>query len=175
MANIWRVNIQFGLIVCFIMVFAAGCTQIKPNTKADAGKKAKDHTYNPETQVTRDVVRHDGHIHVYEVRLEINKPNPNEHKPDKYVKHWWLTDPKKQQDFPDMALSPSGKAWMVFIQYDGKEDVLKLARHTGKGIEVVSTIGKPGVINQPRIICDAKGRLWVSWAQLVNGIYISSL
>ena len=77
-----------------------------------------------------------------------------------------LTDKKVQRDFPAMCVDADGTPWVAYVEYDGKADVLKVARKTDDGLKDVMTLAKPGVIHQPAIACDGKGAVWVVWSQV---------
>ena len=77
-----------------------------------------------------------------------------------------LVDAAVHHDFPDMCLDAAGIPWVVYIEYDGKADVLKLAKKTAAGLECVTAVSAPGVIHQPAIACDGSGGLWCFWGEL---------
>jgi len=79
-----------------------------------------------------------------------------------------LATPKIQEDFPAMCVDRKGTPWVAYVQWDGKVDVLKLARKTKAGLKAVATLAGPGIIHQPAIACDAKGAIWVVWSQVAD-------
>src|ERR1041384_2657605 len=48
-----------------------------------------------------------------------------------------LTDAKLHRDFPALALDAKGTPWLAFIEHDGQADMLKLARKSAGGLEIV--------------------------------------
>ncbi len=79
---------------------------------------------------------------------------------------WELTDAKLHRDFPAMAVDAAGKAWIAFIEHNGKADVLKLAQKTKQGLEIAATLSEPGMIHQPAIACATDGSVWSFWGQV---------
>jgi hypothetical protein len=83
---------------------------------------------------------------------------------------WSLRRPDIQEDFPAMCLDRNGTPWVVYVEYDGKADVLRIARKTGDALEPTGgNLAGPGIIHQPAIACDGKGTLWAFWSQVDNG------
>ena len=56
-----------------------------------------------------------------------------------------LADKKLQQDFPAMCLDADGTPWVAYVAYDGKADVLKVARKTAAGLKAAATLAGPGM------------------------------
>ena len=77
-----------------------------------------------------------------------------------------LADEKLQRDFPAMCLDSDGTPWVIYVEWDGKADTLKLARRTATGLQDVGTLAGPGEFHQPAIACDGKGVLWAVWSEL---------
>ncbi|MEW6306969.1 MAG: hypothetical protein AB1705_26190 [Verrucomicrobiota bacterium] len=87
---------------------------------------------------------------------------------------WSLTDDNLQLDFPALCLATDGTPWIAYIEHDSKADILRLARLTERGLEIVSGVSEPGVIHQPAVACDGAGGIWTFWGQ-VNERNIVSL
>ncbi len=77
-----------------------------------------------------------------------------------------LADAKVQQDFPAICVDRDGTPWVAYVAWDGKADVLKVARGGGGTLKPVATLAGPGVIHQPAIACDGAGVIWVVWSQV---------
>ncbi len=77
-----------------------------------------------------------------------------------------LTDERLHRDFPAMALDVKGTTWVAYIEHDGTDDVLRLARKSERGIEAVAALSGRGVIHQPAITGDAAGGVWTFWGEL---------
>jgi hypothetical protein len=86
--------------------------------------------------------------------------------PSPVAKRWELADDKAHRDFPAMVLDASGTPWIAFIEHDGKADVLKLARKSASGIEIVATVSAPGVVHQPALALAGDGAVWCFWGQV---------
>ncbi len=71
-----------------------------------------------------------------------------------------------QEDFPAMCLDGDGVPWIVYIEYNGKADELKIARKTQSGLQTLGTLAGPGIIHQPAVACDGKGAIWAVWSEL---------
>jgi hypothetical protein len=69
------------------------------------------------------------------------------------------------RDFPAMAVDATGTPWLAFIEHDGKADMLKLARKSANGLEVVASVSAPGVVHQPAIALAGDGAVWCFWGQ----------
>ena len=79
-----------------------------------------------------------------------------------------------QEDFPAMCLDGDGTPWVAYVEWNGKADVLKVARKAGSGLKAIGTLAGPGIIHQPAIACDGKGVIWVVWSQ-VNSSNVMNL
>jgi len=77
-----------------------------------------------------------------------------------------LTTQKLQEDYPAMCLDRQGTPWVVYVAWDGKADILRIARLQGKTLKVIGDLTGPGIIHQPAVACDAKGAVWAFWSQL---------
>lgn len=71
-----------------------------------------------------------------------------------------------QSDFPALAVDPKGTPWVAYVQWDGTQDVLALAKRTDEGLAQALTIGKPGIIHQPALAAAGDGALVVVWSQV---------
>lgn len=71
-----------------------------------------------------------------------------------------------QSDFPSVCVDGDGRPWVAFIQWDGKEDTLHVAKQTEGPLSDVITVGQPGIIHQPSIVRDGSGSLHVFWSQV---------
>lgn len=70
------------------------------------------------------------------------------------------------RDFPAVCTDGDGTPWVAFVQWDGKEDSLHVAKLTGDVLSDVLTVGKPGIIHQPAIAADGNGVVHVIWSQV---------
>ncbi len=77
-----------------------------------------------------------------------------------------LADEKSQEDYPATCVDSEGTPWVVYLEWNGKDDVLKVAKRTAKGLDRVGTLAGPGIIHQPAIACDGEGVVWAIWSQL---------
>ncbi|WP_395748753.1 hypothetical protein [Prosthecobacter sp.] len=71
-----------------------------------------------------------------------------------------------QSDYPSVCVDGDGRPWVAFIQWDGKEDSLHVAKQTDGPLSDVITVGTPGIIHQPSIVRDGSGMLHVFWSQV---------
>ncbi|WP_395738691.1 hypothetical protein [Prosthecobacter sp.] len=71
-----------------------------------------------------------------------------------------------QSDYPSVCVDGDGRPWVAFIQWDGKEDTLHVAKQTDGPLSDVITVGQPGIIHQPSIVRDGSGSLHVFWSQV---------
>lgn len=85
------------------------------------------------------------------------------------VETWALANPDVQEDFPAICLDRQGTPWVVYVEYNGKADVLRIARKTAEGLEPLGRLAGPGIIHQPALACDGKGTLWAVWSQVDKG------
>lgn len=70
-----------------------------------------------------------------------------------------------QRDFPAMCLDAAGAPWLAYVEYDGKQDTLWIARRAEEGLKSVAQVAGPGIIHQPAIAADGGG-VWVFWSQV---------
>lgn len=71
-----------------------------------------------------------------------------------------------QSDFPAMGVDAKGVPWVAYVEWDGKQDTLHLARQSGDALSPVTVIGEPGIIHQPALAADGNGTLHVVWSQV---------
>lgn len=71
-----------------------------------------------------------------------------------------------QSDFAVLAVDADGTPWIAYVEWDGKQDVLRLAKSTADGLAPVAALGKPGIIHQPAIAAAGDGSLVVVWSQV---------
>jgi hypothetical protein len=81
-----------------------------------------------------------------------------------------LSDDSRSDDFPAIASNPANRedVWMAWVSYSGRRDRIQLAhRNPTSGQWGVSNPvpGVTGDVWRPCLVFDAKGRLWVIWAQ----------
>lgn len=71
-----------------------------------------------------------------------------------------------QSDFPALAVDSAGTPWVAYVEWDGKQDVLRLAKRGDDGLTAVATLGKPGIVHQPALAATGDGGLVVVWSQV---------
>ena len=71
-------------------------------------------------------------------------------------------------DFPATCTDGDGTPWVAYVQWDGVEDSLHVAKLKGDVLVDVLTMNGPGIIHQPSMVRDGAGTLHVFWSQ-VNG------
>lgn len=71
-----------------------------------------------------------------------------------------------QSDFPAMCADGDGKPWVAYVQWDGKEDTLHVAKLADGVLKDVLTVNGPGIIHQPAMVRDGTGMLHVFWSQV---------
>lgn len=71
-----------------------------------------------------------------------------------------------QSDFPALAVDSRGTPWIAYVEWDGKQDALRLAKRTDAGLEPLLTIGRPGIIHQPALAAIGDDGLLVVWSQV---------
>jgi len=71
-----------------------------------------------------------------------------------------------QSDFPTMCVDAGGTPHVAYIQWDGKQDSLHLAKLNDGTLSDVLTVGQPGIIHQPALAADGTGALHVVWSQV---------
>jgi hypothetical protein len=72
----------------------------------------------------------------------------------------------RQSDFPALCVDAKGQPWLAYVEWDGKQDRLQLAKSKNGVLESVLSIGEAGIIHQPTIAMDGKGALHVIWSQV---------
>jgi hypothetical protein len=70
----------------------------------------------------------------------------------------------KMLDYPVLCTDSAGIQWTAFLQWDGKEDQLLVARADATHAAV--DVGKPGIIHQPALAADGSGGLVLVWSQV---------
>jgi hypothetical protein len=68
-------------------------------------------------------------------------------------------------DFPALTTAADGTPWVAYVQWDGKEDSLCVAKLAGGALQRVRSHGQ-GIIHQPAIATDGKGDVHVIWSQV---------
>lgn len=68
-------------------------------------------------------------------------------------------------DFPALTTAADGTPWVAYVQWDGKEDSLCVAKLAGDALQRVRSHGQ-GIIHQPAIATDGKGDVHVIWSQV---------
>ena len=76
-----------------------------------------------------------------------------------------LAQPGRQLDLPACTQNKSGEIFIAYIDHNGKEDQLKLAKMTEDILSPLSTIGPPGIIHDPTLTVDLSGAVWCFWGQ----------
>jgi hypothetical protein len=77
-----------------------------------------------------------------------------------------LREPGRQSDFPAMCTDGDGKPWVAYVQWDGTEDTLHVAKLANGVLKDVLTVNGPGIIHQPAMARDGTGMLHVFWSQV---------
>jgi hypothetical protein len=77
-----------------------------------------------------------------------------------------LRRPEFQSDFPALAVDSHGTPWIAYVQWDGKQDSLCLAKSTDGTLTHVFTLGRPGIIHQPSLAAAKGDVLVVVWSQV---------
>lgn len=71
-----------------------------------------------------------------------------------------------QSDFPALAVDAQSTPWVAYVEWDGKQDSLRLAKRSDDGLAPALTLGTPGIIHQPTIARAGDGSLVVVWSQV---------
>jgi hypothetical protein len=77
-----------------------------------------------------------------------------------------LREPGRQSDFPAMCTDGDGKPWVAYVQWDGTEDTLHVAKLANGVLKDVLTVNGPGIIHQPAMARDGTGMLHLFWSQV---------
>ena len=72
----------------------------------------------------------------------------------------------RQSDFPSMCVDAGGTPHVAFIQWDGKQDTLHVAKFSDGTLTDVLTVGQPGILHQPALAADGTGTLHLVWSQV---------
>jgi len=72
----------------------------------------------------------------------------------------------KQSDFPALCTDGDGTPWVAYVQWDGKEDTLHVAKVADGVLNDVLTVNGAGIIHQPSIVRDGAGMLHLFWSQV---------
>lgn len=83
-------------------------------------------------------------------------------------------DPVRHRDFPDFCFGPDTALWVTYIENNGRDDTVHLARRDGNNLKPVVALSASGVIHQPAIAADRAGGVWCFWGQ-VNGAEVMTL
>lgn len=71
----------------------------------------------------------------------------------------------KWSDFPALCAAADGTPWVAYVQWDGKEDSLHIAKLVDGALKDVKTLGQ-GIIHQPAMAMDGKEAMHVIWSQV---------
>lgn len=74
-----------------------------------------------------------------------------------------------QSDFPALCTDAGGTPWVAYIEWDGRQDTLHLAKSAGDTLTSALVVGEPGIIHQPALAADGTGALHVVWSQVNAG------
>ena len=77
-----------------------------------------------------------------------------------------LRRPEYQSDFPALTVDSHGTPWIAYVEWDGKQDTLCLAKRNGESLAQVLTLGRPGIIHQPALAATTGDALVVVWSQV---------
>ncbi|MFN9913292.1 MAG: hypothetical protein ACK53L_11950, partial [Pirellulaceae bacterium] len=76
-----------------------------------------------------------------------------------------LRQPGIQSDFPSMAIDRQNTPWVAYVEWDGQQDQLCLAKVVDQALTKVMSLGAPGIIHQPALATDGQEGLVVVWSQ----------
>jgi hypothetical protein len=80
-----------------------------------------------------------------------------------------LSDPKREDDFPSVAVAPDGVVWTVWASYSGLYDEVRGRCYRNGGWSTFFPIpGVTGDVWMPQVAVDAAGNPWFVWAQQVD-------
>lgn len=102
----------------------------------------------------------------YAQRRALPSPAPLEPLPSPLTDSLALENAPAHRDFPAMTLDAHGTPWIAYLEHDGKNDSLNLARREGDRLVEVATLSKPGVLHQPALAATPSGTLWAFWGQV---------
>ena len=77
-----------------------------------------------------------------------------------------LLRPGHQSDFPALAVDSSSTPWIAWVEWDGTQDSLILARRSNDALTHMLTLGQPGIIHQPALAVAKGDVLVVVWSQV---------
>ncbi|MCP5109824.1 MAG: hypothetical protein GY953_03195, partial [bacterium] len=74
-------------------------------------------------------------------------------------------------DFPSLAVTPSGEAYVAWVSYDQRgADTVRLRRFSnGRWQQPMPVTPTPGDYFKTAMAVDSGGRVWITWAARVNG------
>jgi hypothetical protein len=80
-----------------------------------------------------------------------------------------LSDPKREDDFPSVAVGPDGTVWSVWASYSGLYDEIRGRTYRNGGWSTSFPIpGVTGDVWMPQVAVDAAGHPWFVWSQQVD-------
>ena len=79
-----------------------------------------------------------------------------------------LRHQQHQSDFPALTVDSQGTPWVAYVNWDGKQDTLCLAKRTDNRLTQVLTLGRPGIIHQPALAAAEGDILVVVWSQVYD-------
>jgi hypothetical protein len=80
-----------------------------------------------------------------------------------------ITDGSRDDDYPSIAVVDDSRAWLVWQSYGGQSDEIRLSKHENGWRTFTPVPGVSGDVWRPQVALDGQQRLWVVWAQQVNG------
>jgi hypothetical protein len=80
-----------------------------------------------------------------------------------------LSDERREDDYPSIAVSGKGTAWAVWQSYSGRTDQIRLSKYDQGWRTFTIVPGVSGDVWRPQIAADRRGFIWVVWAQQVAG------
>ncbi|MEM1296798.1 MAG: hypothetical protein AAGH89_15645, partial [Verrucomicrobiota bacterium] len=78
-----------------------------------------------------------------------------------------LRKPKLQCDFPTAVEGLNGDLWVAYVEHDGNQDYLRLAKKSEGEAEFgdVMTLAGLGIFHQPSITINDSGEVWTFWGE----------
>ncbi|MEM8954411.1 MAG: hypothetical protein AAGD22_09695 [Verrucomicrobiota bacterium] len=76
-----------------------------------------------------------------------------------------LRDEMAQRDFPVATVDGKGRLSVAYVEHDGEQDVLWLAKEGGEGLAPMIAVSEPGIIHHPAVATAGDGTIWVIWGQ----------